>query len=272
MRSLVFCAVLLFLHSCKESIPIELEVPWYISERIKTGLIEGYNFQDSLYKYEKYQEQSVENRSNYLSYIADLMHKTDKFENNEVIILLEESYSLDKAGFCNNLIKPSHDYVRPNKRPVRRYSMPFIIDLDFDFFFEKCIECNLLNDSENVKLEKGNLKLSYIDLRDQWFRGHRTMQPEIQKKYDVENLLYLDDLYNTELINFDNSKILMTIQTLILHSTDCDWTKKWMNIYFQHAENNEKYMGFLRHFLWRTDCKTEEIMNLVQAEIDNLSK
>lgn len=255
--------------SCRSQEARELSVPWYISERIQTGDIENYNFADSLSKYKVYGDFKLSNRAKYISYITDLEFKINKKPKTELIKQIDFSYNNDKQKFCDNLISPALKYIKPINRPDRRYSKPYIIDLDMDYFIKKCIDCNLLSDSTDTNQEIGNLKLYNIKLKDQWYRNpQRKANPILQAQYDDENREELDKLHDAKLVKLERKEIRSSIYILLLHSTDCNWTRKWLKIYFEHCNNYSRYIDNLKHFLWRSSCKDETTIDMVKSEIE----
>lgn len=254
--------------SCQEMKQKDSHIPWYISERIKTGLIENYNYLDSFKKYKTLKKGEIFNRDKYKSYLIDLEFKIEEKSNEELQIELKKLIEAKPKDYCEKLIKPALEYISPQNRPDRRYSKPYIIGLDFDYFIKKCIECKYIKDSLNINYEIGKLKLSHIMLKDQWFRiPGRLEMPDIQEQYDLENSQELDQLYISNKLNLQDGKIRSSIYILLLHSTDCEWTKKWLKIYFGNCSNYSEYKQNLNHFLWRSSCKNDEIVNMVENEI-----
>lgn len=268
MKNLLYIGLVFLVASCKNQEVKELNVPWYISKRIKTGNIENYHFADSLLKYKTYQNTKLSNRARYNSYITDLEFKTKNKTKSELLQQLEKLYHQDKKMFCDNLIEPALKYVKPAKNPERRYSKPYIIDLDFDYFINKCVDCNLLSDSMNINMQIGKLTLSNIMLKDQWYRiPNRTHNPDLQSQYDNENRAELDKIYTNKSLKLDDHEIRSAIYILLLHSENCKWTRKWLRIYFEHSSNDEQYIDNLNHFIWRSSCNDEETIDMVKEEI-----
>jgi len=270
MKMFRYIILVFLISSCQNQEVKKLDVPWYISERIKTGDIENYNFMDSLSKYKIYQDFKLSNKAKYNSYITDLEFKTKNKSKSELIKQIDYSYNENKEMFCNKLIAPSLEYVKPIQRPDRRYSKPYVIDLDFDYFIKRCMDCKLLSDSIALNMQIGKLKLSNIMLKDQWYRiPNRIMNQELQTQYDNENRKELDKIYTDNFLKLNDKEIRSNIYILLLHSDDCEWTRKWLRIYFKHCSNYEKYIDNLNHFLWRSSCKDEETVKMVKVEIKN---
>lgn len=264
-----YIILVLLITSCQNQEVTKLDVPWYINERIKTGYIENYNFIDSLSKYKGFRDFKLVNKAKYNSYITDLEFKTNSKTKSELLKQIDYSYNEDRELFCDKLIVPALKYVTPSNRPDRRYSKPYVIDLDFDYFIKKCKDCKLLSDSLPLKMQIGKLKLSNIMLKDQWYRiPNRIMNQELQTQYDIENRHELDKMYYDNLLQLDDKKIRSNIYILLLHSDDCEWTTKWLKIYFEHCSSYEKYTDNLQHFLWRSSCKDEETIKMVKEEIE----
>lgn len=265
-NSLLLLTILLFI-SCTQPKISDAPIPWYINERIKTGEIENYNFRDSLNKYQS--NVKISNHSKYKSYLTDLQYKLGIKDNYELLANLEEVFKLDSIEFCNKLIKPSLEYIQPSDRPFRRYSKPYIIDLDFDFFIDKCLVCGYIENKDSLQFEIGRLHLSHIMLKDQWYRiPHRTQRLSLQDQYDKENRIQIDALHKTNSLNLSDEETRSNVFALLLHSTDCVWTRKWLKIYFDNCSNYKKYTSDLEHFLWRSSCKDEITTAMVKTEID----
>lgn len=260
--------ILLLLASCEEMNPKDSNIPWYISERIKTGLIENYNYTDSLKKYQLLEKTEISNKNKYDSYLIDLEFKIGNKSKSELKQSLDILSQKDQNEFCNKLIKPALEYIAPQDRPYRRYSKPYITDLDFDYFIEQCIQCNFIIDSLNTNYEISILTLSDIMLKDQWFRiPSRPRMPDIQERYDMQNMNRLDKLYMSNMLHLQEDDTRSKLYILLLHSTDCDWTKKWLKIYFENCSNYPKYVDDLNHFLRRSTCESDEIISMVKDEI-----
>ncbi len=256
--------------SCHDIEPVKLDVPWFISERIKTGQIENYNFVDSLNKYQAFANVKIVNQSKYDSFIIDLEYKIGEKPKNELKKEVEKLAQKNQREFCEEIIRPALNYITPVDRPYRRYSRPYITELDFDYFLDQCIQCDYINDSLHLNYEIGKLALSNIMLKDQWFRiPHREMDSAIQEQYDIENKANLDELYNAKKLNLQDKDVRSNIYILLLHSTHCEWTKKWLKIYFENCNNYPKYSDNLNHFLYRSTCQSDEIIEMVKNEIED---
>lgn len=249
--------------------PKEVNVPWFIKERIKTGQIENYNFADSLKKYQNYTRNEILNKDNFESYIIDLEFKTGSKSKKKLKEEIDQLIKNNQTEVCEKLISPALKYVTPANNPSRRYSKPYITDLDFDYFIGKCIQCDYIKTGKNSNYEIGKLKLSNIMLKDQWFRiPSRTMIASLQEQYDDENQMNLDKLFVANELNLQDKDIRSNIYILLLHSTNCEWTKKWLKIYFEYCNDYPKYKENLQHFLRRSTCESQDIVNMVKDEID----
>ncbi len=271
MKEIAIFIILISLWSCNSESK-ELDIPWHVQEKINKEREFNYNFKDSLNKYESYNENKIKNLGNFYSYMSNL-----KFANNrtleEAILLLEKSTKVDMVGFCDNLIYESYDYLKPNGRPSRRYTMPFILDLDIEYFIRKLKECNQVNGIILSPQEELELRMSYIMLKDQWFRiPDRKANPEMQSQFDEENRNDLNKLFEDFDYTTATKELRENIYILLLHSTDCLWTKKWLNIYMNHFKNYDKYENHLKHFLWRSSCDDQEIKERINNEINRERK
>ncbi len=276
MKSIITAFILLSIISCQPKVQTYLDVPWFVSEQINDDLISHYNYADSLKKYEEINSTTIENLGNYYSYLANLNFKTNPSKTKKSIDLLNKAFALDTVSFCEELILETHYYVKRNGRPVRNFTMPFIVELDMDYFLTKLEECQpFIQDKELVfdrKKEEFSLRMSYIHLKDQWFRiPSRKENPQKCLKYDTENHKELDRLYKTFPLSKENDDIREEIWTLILHSTDCDWAKKWLKIYCETYRGYKRYEPNLNWFLWRQEaCVDQEIKDIINKEISQL--
>ena len=267
MKIIKYLLLIFFLWAC-HSQEIKLDVPWYVKQRIKDDGTVDYQYQDSLSKYKKIDPEKTEEKGQIYSYMSNLYYETKTKGKNEILHLVEQSFLTEPNKFCTHLIQPALKYLSPDARPYKRFNMPYIIDLDLDYFLDKCNQCGFLD--KNESREETKLHMSYIMLKDQWFRvPMRTANPEVQAQYDAQNRAALDKLNKSKLIDYSQDDIRSDIFVLLLHSTDCDWTKKWLDIYIEKYTWYAKYKDNLNHFLWRSSCVNESISNLVKQKIKN---
>ena len=263
--------MLLVLSACGEGTVKDSNIPWYISERIKDGTVQNYNYPDSLKKYQELSSKEISNQNKYKSYIVDLEFRIGNKSTEKLKSEFELLFKSDKATICDEIIKPGLAYISPNDRPSRRYSRPYITALDIDYFIDKCLECNLIEDSLSTPQEIAKLHLSNISLNDQWFRmPSRKKMPEIQQQYDLQNLEKVDQLYKSRTLNLNDEYVRHIIYILLLHSEDCAWTKKWLEIYFENCNDYPKYKDNLNHFLRRSICEGDDIVRMVKNELKKL--
>ena len=259
------------LSSCSEVVHKDSSIPWYINERIKDGTIRNYSYADSLTKYQALNNSEIADLNKYKSYLIDLEVKIGDKSNEELKNEFEVLFRNDKDTICEKLIKPGLKYISPSGRPDRRYSRPYITAIDMDYFIDKCIECDLIEDSLRTPYEIGKLHLSNIGLKDQWFRmPSRKMIREIQETYDVQNMERVDELFETNALNLADEYVSHEIYILLLHSEDCNWTKKWIKIFIDNCSSQSKYKRQLGHFLNRSVCEQKDLIQMVENELKNL--
>lgn len=269
----------LLMYSCQSQEKISLEIPWYVKQRVKDDGVYHYNFQDSLKKYSAIHPKQVINKGNYFSYLANLHYESNTRDSIKTRQFLEKAYQEDTSGFCIHLIQPSYQYLKPNGRPHRRYTMPFILDYDLEYFLEKAEACKNCPDYQVEEaidtLEYSRLLLysSYISIRDQWYRiPSRTANPDKQTEFDQVNRALMNRLYENNPLPGDDQEIRANIWTLILHSDDCEWTKKWLGIYMATYKGHKRYAEHLNHFLWRSSCNNEYYRKIIKEEIGKIKK
>ncbi len=279
----LFCHALLLVFlifpACQAQENEILKVPWFVQQRVYNEGLDAYAYQDSLRRYGDLSIEEVINESNYYSYLANLIYAASPERKNEIKQLLEAAFNADSIGFCANHIEKVYNYLKPINRPHRRYSMPFIVDFNLNYFLElrqRCEVCCSGNDSyEEIKeLNYKDLFLSiaYISLRDQWHRiPQRKPEPEKQIEFDSLNRVLLDTLITKYELPKGDKKIRSTIFVSLLHSTDCDWTDKWIKIYMDYYRGYEKYESHLKHFLWRSDCTDKKLEEWISKEIESMT-
>ena len=271
MTYLKLIILLFILSSCSEVVHKDSNIPWYINERIKDGTIRNYSYADSLTKYQALNNSEITDLNKYKSYLIDLEVKIGGKSSEELKNEFELLFRNDKNTICEKLIKPGLKYISPSSRPDRRYSRPYITAIDMDYFIDKCIECDLIEDSLRTPYEIGKLHLSNIGLKDQWFRmPSRKMIREIQETYDVQNMEKVDELFETNALNLADEYVSHEIYILLLHSEDCNWTKKWIKIFIENCRNQSRYKRQLNHFLRRSVCEQSDIIQMVKSEIKSL--
>lgn len=270
MKNIIFFFIILSL-SCAVRNKKNLDIPWYVKERIKKDRLSNYNYRDSLEKYNAYHKKEIENLGNYYSYLSNLNFIENPSNKKDALQFLNKAFELDSLSFCNNLIAESYQYLKPNGRPYRRYTMPFILDLDLDYFISCLKECQAINNQPEFDFNEEQelmLHLHYILLKDQWFRiPSKKANPKRQQQFDRENRKALDELFEQFDFPVDNEDLKENIFTLLLHSTDCEWTGKWLGIYMEKYRGYEKYEKHLKHFLWRSSCSNPELEKLIQEEL-----
>ena len=211
----------------------------------------------------------IENQSNYYSYLSNLRflvngNKEMTFQN------LQRAIELDTTAFCNELIRETYQYLKPNGRPHRRYNMPFLLDFDIDYYIEKYRECisaisvkNKLSKEEELKL-----RVSYIMLRDQWFMGGNRKKDQYKiNQYEIDNHATLDKLYAKFSFSSTDKALRNDIYVLLLHSSDCSWTERWLKIYTDYYCNYPKCKIDMKYFLERSRCSNPALSKIVEDRI-----
>ena len=263
------CYLLIFisLFGCKSNDVQEVlldDFPWYIS--LHDSLLYQIDLKNELQDYSNLSKSSISENTKYLCYMADL-----NYVNNETSTareLLNSALKNDSIGVVQNYLQPIYKYL-VRDRPDRRKSIPPIVDYDFDHFVE------LYHDNISTELDYyelfSNLATCKIRLYDQWYRVPRR-EFVMYKQDDLDSLtqVLMDDYFlDTDISQLEHSR--STFSAVILHSKDCDWSKKWILKYFESFKDRDFMKRQLTHYLWRSECRDVlEIKEMVENRIDQL--
>ncbi len=269
MRILLFLLLVIGLSNCT-STPQVVDVPWFVKLRVKEE-VAPYAYQDSLAKYQDIRVKSVVNPSNFLTYLSDLEYNngdTSRIRSN-----LHKALQKDSAAFCQSFIQPIEKYLIPNHRPHRRYQIPFILAFDTNLFFslrDDCLEC--CKEHLNPEFSAFDLEISYLFLMDQWYRipGRKSSQEQIIGM-DTEVRQRIDVLYQKYPDNFEQENARDFLYTILLHSTDCDWTERWLNFYLKHYLPYPHQKDDMQHLIWRSSCMNDELKEIIRLQLESSS-
>ena len=126
-----------------------------------------------------------------------------------------------------------------------------------DEFFSYCeICCNGGVRSKKIdSLPYNGMDSIFIRLKenDQKFRGPNSIG-DMQEDMDAQNRITLDSIFTN--IGFPNkykvnSESINTVWLIIHHSTDCEWTGKWLSRALYEIENGNLSLGFYRETIKR---------------------
>ncbi len=251
----------------------ELDVPYFVKLRVDKDGTAPYAYQDSLAIYQAIKTKHISNPSPYFSYLANLQCATMSVDSTAIRSLVERSIQADSITFCKELIRPAYDYLLEG-RPHRRYAIPYILDFDFDYFFElkkACITCCTSSmPEETLQEEYVDLYMGYIKIRDQWHRiPSRQSNRAKMLQLDAENRQLLDKLFKQRPLP-SKTALRSLLFTFILHSEDCDWTERWLKKYMANYRGYKNYKDNLQHFLWRSSCTNDTYKQLIADEIAGL--
>jgi len=103
-----FCiSILWFTHNLSTKEKVELQIPWFIKEKLNDFGEYKYNYRDSLFKYQVLEIDRIENQSNYYSYLSNLRFRVNG--NKEITFqYLQRAIKLDTTAFCNELIRETY--------------------------------------------------------------------------------------------------------------------------------------------------------------------
>lgn len=264
LRLLIFATII----SCKVK-KYDVNVPWLIQVEFDGDIPYRSTIQDSIKKYETLKVKNVNNRSNYYAFLANLIF-LDNPTSKKIPELITWSFEADSVQFCQNIIKPCYSYLIKDN-PKRNYEPPFLIEHDFSLllgYLDRCQSC-CVDSASFEKLKKVQnknyyLSLQWLSLNDQKYRipGRETKR-YLQVEIDSLNQLALDSL----LLKYGepNEEVFRsTIYVSILHSEDCEWTKKWLKIYMDNYHDTRFFDKHMNHFLYRSTCSNEYFRNLIE--------
>lgn len=165
MKTKSFICLCLLLLTCKNQPPIHVDVPWYISLRISNDRSFDYHFSDSLAKFELMDIDRVQNKGQFYSYLANLHFVTQSENVKQVNHFIGFAFKSDSINSCKKLILPAYEYLKPNGRPYRRFTMPYLLDYDLNYFLrmlERCQSCCIeINDD---LIQNGYKTFLYLSL------------------------------------------------------------------------------------------------------------
>lgn len=238
------CIILFFL-SCKKE-EVILNVPWFVSLNDIENL--EYNSQDTLKKYEGFEENDVVNKAQFLSFKAQLYSMVNDSAQSKKYI--KEAFLLDSVNLCKNLLVPMHNYLVKDQ-PHRKIIMPSILNHQLDYIIDLFSECNLdIPEEFGVKNENRRLFywICYFRIRDQWYRvPQRAEDWEAQTQIDIENQKLFDQVFIKS--NYPSESYFQEyLQLFLLHSDNATWTYEWLKVYLDVYKKSNLTLPFIYHF------------------------
>ncbi len=162
--------------------------------------------------------------------------------NDSALIFFNKAYSLKPKLVCNimNIISETDRITKHS------WFLKDLLDFDEDLFLNECMAKRLLRGKiKNSEVDSSVLQKT-IMLRDQQERGkdgsENKINWQIQDSLDKLNRVYVDSLYETLNQNLTNLKqVDLDAFTFVLqHSVDCEWNKKWINIWLNEISNKRR--------------------------------
>ena len=259
----------LFLFSCIK-VPITIDVPWQIA--LNDSQAVNNMVADTLEKYNNIDADDVVNKAQFLSFMANL--KAMAKDSVYVKEYLQEAFNIDSAGVCENLLKPIHKYLLL-ERPDRKTTMSPILDYEMDYVIELFKKCNFqIPERKEVSDENARFLYwwSYIRVRDQWFRvPQREADWDVQTRIDEENQKLFDQIFTEK--NFPEDEYFEnSLQVLMLHSDNADWTYKWLKFYLDDKKADSKTYIFVKHFSNRSYVSEDPRISEVVLSYEDLYK
>ena len=169
---------------------------------------------------------------------------------------LELSKSYDTEWFCTFTSMNVYRTSPHTKDPRFSY---FTDALDIDFLDTLLSDCQT-NDSNNKKEVFKDSSFQVIAYNDQLYRkqiGTKNIESTDslwinQNRLDSNNRSLLDSLYATKGISIFKDPIQSKLIWRVLHhSTDCEWNKEWIKLYFTAIQKNYIEFGFIAQTLKR---------------------
>ena len=261
MRVSLFFLLLFVLSCCRTRGQSEItlnDVPWFVS--VYDSVLVNF---DPKNEFSKLSDSEALNSAKGMCYIADLHYIMGETE--IARSLVNSALELDDSETINNYILPIYKYMK-RSRPDRRKSIPPIVKFDLEYFTRLYHEEIDTTVSYNNYLHQ--FLICKIRLYDQWYRSNqRDYISENQDLLDLETQLLMDSsFFNKDLSNYEDARNIFYIT--ILHSKDCDWSKKWI-IKFNNDFRGGKYIrNHLKHYLYRSECRdVVDIRDFIEHEI-----
>lgn len=247
-----------------ESKKVTVPVPWHIS--LSDAEFQAYHVFDSIKKYEEIPLENVTNKTQFLSFKANLHAMSE--DSISAKRYLRQAIKEDSLAVCQNVVEPLSLYLG-NTGPNREKSIPPLLHYDLDYLIDLFYTCG----SESVKKrklsqddEKLYYTMRYIRIRDHWYRSPlREMDVELQSRLDKENRRFFEKLVLKKAYHQKNyfKGVLML---LVAHSDDIAWTKKWLQFYLNNYVDEPQTPDFIRQFKRRSPLvKNPEIMKILNT-------
>lgn len=228
------------LTSCRPAFTMQTYVPTESGIKFRTKMIEDI-------KYCIEQSRNLENHqlSRLHMSLANNLYFEDSLDHEPIVSNVLKSFNLDTIGFCKSYVSVVGDYGPIFISTFNKYFIDIMKSQEIDKLKNYCLsnfevpeKVKLVDEYSNETYRK---VLDSISIMDQEYRnGFVTDLPPEQDVLDQNNRMLIDELFEKYGFPTEDQVGLgtNTVYHVMLHSKDCEWNKKWIELFIQNRDKN----------------------------------